>query len=92
MDSSVSHTHGEQECSAYNLGNFLRHLALPRELKQWSLTMLRNKLIKIGAKVIHHARYVTFHLAEVAVSRRLYGAILERVRRFATLSPRAAPT
>ena len=77
MDSSVSPTHGEQECSAYNLGNFLRHLALPREVKQWSLTMLRNKLIKIGAKVIRHARYVT---------------ILERVRRFATLSPRAAPT
>ena len=52
---------------------------------------LRDKLIKIGAKVIHHARYVTFQLAEVAVPRRLYRAILERIRRFAALSPRAAP-
>ncbi|MFQ5974149.1 MAG: IS1380 family transposase [Alphaproteobacteria bacterium] len=76
---------------AYNLGNFLRRLALPPSVKQWSLTTLRDKLIKIGAKVVHHARYVTFQLAEVAVPRRLYRAILERIRRFAALSPRAAP-
>ncbi len=53
----------------YNLGNFLRRLALPTSVKQWSLTTLRDKLIKIGAKVVHHARYVSFQLAEVAVSR-----------------------
>ncbi len=76
---------------AYNLGNFLRRLALPPSVKQWSLTTLRDKLIKIGAKVVHHARYVTFQLAEVAVPRRLYRAILERIRRFAALSARAAP-
>ncbi len=76
---------------AYNLGNFLRRLALPPSEKQWSLTTLRDKLIKIGAKVVHHARYVTFQLAEVAVPRRLYLAILERIRRFAALSARAAP-
>jgi hypothetical protein len=35
----------------------------------WSLTSLREKLIKIGAKVISHGRYVTFQLAEVTVSR-----------------------
>ena len=71
-----------------NLGNFLRRLALPPCVKQWSLTTLRDKLIKIGAKVVHHARYVTFQLAEVAVSRRLYRAILERIRRFAVLLDR----
>ena len=76
---------------AYNLGNFLRRLALPPSVKQWSLTTLRDKLIKIGAKVVHHARYVTFQLAEVAVPRRLYRAILERIRRFAALPPRASP-
>ncbi len=58
---------------------------------RWSLTTLRNKLIKIGAKVVHHALYVTFQLAEVAAPRLLYCAILERLRRFAALSPRAAP-
>jgi len=61
---------------AYNLGNFLRRLALPRSVKHWSLTTLREKLIKIGAKVIRHARYVVFQMAEVAVPRRLFQTIL----------------
>jgi hypothetical protein len=56
---------------AYNLGNFLRRLALPRGLK-WTMTTLREKLVKIGAKVVRSARYVTFQLAEVAVSRELF--------------------
>jgi len=66
---------------AYNLGNFLRRLALPRSVKHWSLTTLREKLIKIGAKVVTHARYVIFQMTEVAVPRRLFQAILERIRR-----------
>jgi hypothetical protein len=76
---------------AYNLGNFLRRFALPASVKHWTLTTLRDKLIKIGAKVVRHARYVTFQLAEVAVPRQLYRAILERIRRFAGRPPRAAP-
>ena len=66
---------------AYNLGNFLRRLALPRSVQHWSLTTLREKLIKIGAKVVTHARYVIFQMAEVAVPRRLFQAILDRIRR-----------
>jgi len=66
---------------AYNLGNFLRRLALPRSVKHWSLTTLREKLIKIGAKVVTHARYVVFQMAEVAIPRWLFRAILERIRR-----------
>ena len=54
---------------AYNLANFLRRLALPRDVKHWSLTTLREKLVKIGAKVTRHSKYVTFQLAEVAVTR-----------------------
>jgi hypothetical protein len=69
---------------AYNLGNFLRTLALPKSVKQWSLTTLREKLIKIGAKVVRHARYVTFQMAEVAVPRKLFAAILERIARLRT--------
>ena len=64
---------------AYNLGNFLRRLALPKSVKEWSLTTLREKLIKIGAKVVRHSRYVVFQMAEVAVSRRLFVEILYRV-------------
>jgi len=55
---------------AYNLANFLRRLALPQDFEHWSLTTLREKLVKIGAKVTRHAKYVTFQLAEVAVPRR----------------------
>jgi len=45
---------------AYNLGNFLRTLATPEPIKDWSLTSLKDKLIKIGAKVVSHGRYVAF--------------------------------
>lgn len=65
-----------------NLGNFLRRLALPRYVKHWSLTTLREKLIKIGAKVVRHAKYVTFQMAEVAVPRDFLAAILERIQSF----------
>ena len=52
---------------------------MPRSVKHWSLTTLREKLIKIGAKVVRHAKYVTFQMAEVAVPRELFVAILERI-------------
>ncbi len=61
---------------AYNLANFLRTLALPKEVEHWSLTTLREKLIKIGVKVVRHGRYVTFQLAEVAIPRTLFAEIL----------------
>jgi len=57
---------------AYNLGNFLRTLALPEGIKQWSLTSLREKIVKIGAKVVRHGRYVIFQMAEVARCRGNY--------------------
>ena len=63
-----------------DLGNFLRRLALPRSVQHWSLTRLREKLINIGAKVVAHCRHVFFQMAEVAVPKRLFRAILERVR------------
>ena len=75
---------------AYNLSNFLRRLALPRDVEHWSLTTLREKLVKIGAKVTRHAKYVTFQLAEVAVPRRLFAAILDRIVRLAIPPPRVA--
>jgi len=66
---------------AYNLGNFMRTLAMPRTAEPWSLTSLREKLIKIGAKVVSHGRYVTFQLAEVAVSRQMFADILMLIAR-----------
>ncbi len=61
---------------AYNLSNFLRTLALSEAVEHWSLTTLREKLIKIGAKVVRHGRYITFQLAEVAIPRSLFANIL----------------
>jgi hypothetical protein len=66
---------------AYNLANFMRTLALPRAMAHWSLTTLREKLVKIGAKMVRHGRYVTFQMAEVAVSRQMFGQILARIAR-----------
>ena len=51
------------------------------------LTTLREKLIKIGAKVVRHSKYVTFQMAEVAVPRELFAAILERIQRFGVPPP-----
>ena len=64
---------------AYNLENFMRTLVWPREVEHWSLTKLREKLVKIGAKVVHHGRYVTFQLAEVVVSKNLFRKILDLI-------------
>ncbi|MBV9750637.1 MAG: transposase [Acetobacteraceae bacterium] len=76
-----------QEELACNLTEFLRTRALPDEAAQWLLTTLRGKLVKIGAKVIHHGRCVAFQLAEVAVPRHLFGTILSLIARL-----RAPPT
>src|SRR5271170_6433491 len=80
--------HGRNLLLAYNMGNFLRQAVLPRSVRHWSLTTLREKLIKIGAKVVRHSRQVIFQMAEVAVPRELFQTILERIGRLR--SPAAA--
>lgn len=76
---------------AYNLGNFLRRLALPERIKEWSLRTLKEKLIKIGAKVVKHSRYVIFQMAEAMVPKALFREILEHISRLRMVvsSPRA---
>jgi hypothetical protein len=66
--------------AARQAGNDARHC---------SLTTLREKLIKIGAKVVTDARYVIFQMAEAAVPKRLFRAILDRIRRLRL--PEAVP-
>src|SRR5262249_37980335 len=63
---------------AYTLANAPRQLALPRSIRSGNLTTLREKLVKIGAKVVAHAKYVVLQLAEVAVPRQLFAGIRER--------------
>jgi hypothetical protein len=66
---------------AYNLGNFLRQLVLPKPIRSWALRTLREKLVKIGAKVVSHAKYVVFQLAEVAVPRPVFAAMMKLIGR-----------
>jgi|TARA_B100000959_G_C14956899_1_gene614128 hypothetical protein len=54
----------------------MRTVVLPKEAEHLSLTTLREKLVKIGTKVVSHGRYATFKLAEVAVPRELFPKIL----------------
>jgi hypothetical protein len=65
-----------------------RTLALPEEVEHWSLTTLREKLVKIGARIVRHGRYVVFQLAEVAVPHSLFASILRRID---DLRPRSPP-
>ena len=58
-----------------------RTLAFPKGVERWSQTTLREKLVKIGAKVICHGRDVTFQLAGVAIPRTLFTDILRRIDR-----------
>ena len=70
---------------AYNLGNFLSRFALPSKVSHWSLRSIQLKLIKIGAKVISHARRTVFQMAEVAVPGELFEELLGRIRSLATV-------
>ena len=69
---------------AYNLGNFLRRLCLPKAVKHWSLRSVQVKLIKMGGRLVRHARRLIFQLSEVSVPGRLFQRVLERIGR---LSP-----
>lgn len=57
---------------AYNLGNFLRRLALPKSVCHWSLLSLLVKLVKIGAKVVRSERYTYFQMAEAPCPENCY--------------------
>jgi Transposase DDE domain group 1 len=74
--------HPDAECPLWGQAR------LPEAVAQWSLTSLREKLIKIGAKVVRHARYAVFQMAEVAVPRELFEQILRLID---GLRPRPAP-
>ena len=61
---------------AYNLANFLRTLGTPAEIERWSLTSLRERLIKTGARLVRHARYAVFQFAEAALPRQVFAGIV----------------
>jgi len=64
---------------AYNLANFLWTLTTPEEIERWSLTSLRERLTKTGVRLVRHGRYAIFQMAEAAVQRRVFAAILSMI-------------
>ncbi len=79
LDSTEIPVYGEQEQSAYNLGNLWRRLVLPRRIGNWSLTSLQQRLVKTGGRLVKHARYYWLLLAESHLTRSLFGAIVRRI-------------
>ena len=73
----------------YNLGNFMRRFALPREVSHWSLSSIQLKLIKIGAKIISHSRMTVFQMADVAIPEKLFQSMLSRIHRLGRVCARA---
>ena len=72
---------------AYNFANFLRTLALPEEVKQWWLTTLRDRLVKIGARIVRRGRSIAFRMAEAAVPGVLFQEILAAITALRPLPP-----
>jgi len=66
---------------AFNLANFLRTLATPETVATWSLTSLRERLIKTGARLVRHARYAVFQFAEAALPREVFAGVLDLINR-----------
>ena len=66
-----------------SLAGPVRQVEIAKSIRHWSLTTLKEKLVKIGAKVVRHSRYVIFQLAEVSVPRQLFAAILGRIQQLA---------
>jgi hypothetical protein len=64
---------------AYNLGNLWRQLAVPKRIDTWSLTSLQQRLMKTGGRLVKHARYYWLLLAEGHLTRRVFGAIVQRL-------------
>jgi len=79
---NVSHHEGDANLPlAYNLGNFVRRLALPEAIKHWSWRSMQTRLINIGGRLVRHARRLVFQLAEVIVTRDVFQEMLERISR-----------
>ena len=75
-------TRGVFSCTPWHTtwANFLRTLALPDGVGHWSLTTLRERAgSRLERQVVRHRRYITFQMAEVAVSRGLFRKILRLI-------------
>ncbi|MBA7523286.1 hypothetical protein ES705_15410 [subsurface metagenome] len=68
-------------CYGLQLEQLPARLVLQKKIKHWSLRSLLVKLIKSGAKIVRHSRYIMFKMAEVTIDKRLFAEILSRIER-----------
>jgi len=66
---------------AYNLFNWFRRLALPKELRKHMVDTIRLKLFKVAARVVRSARYVIFKLCSSCPYKSAIYETLENIRR-----------
>ena len=66
--------------ASLNLGNLWRRLVLPLRVGNWSLTSLQQRLVKAGGRLVKHARHCWLLLAEGDLTRRLFGAMVRRIK------------
>lgn len=71
-----------------DLDNFPRTLGTPGPIASGPLTMLKEKLIKIGAKSMGRARHVAFQMAEVAIPQKQFANILRLITELRRRPPR----
>jgi len=64
---------------AYNLANFLRSLVTPETIEKWSLTSLRERLIKTATRLVRHGRYAVFQMAAAALPRKVFAGVLNLI-------------
>jgi Transposase DDE domain group 1 len=84
---TLRHNTGSNFTCSPTISPTSRRLALPERVEHWSQTTLREKLVKIGARIVRHGRYVVFQLAEVAVPRAQFAEILRRIDGLRLRSP-----
>ena len=79
MKSNANEVRLQLHALAYNLANFLRTLATPEVIETWSLTSLRERLIKTGARLVRHGRYAIFQMAAAALPRKVFAGVLDLI-------------
>lgn len=60
-----------------------KKVVLPKWIEKWSLTSLRQRLVKTGGRLVKHGRYYWLMLAESHLTRRLFGSMVRRIEALA---------
>lgn len=70
---------------AYNFNNWFRRLCMSKDIKSFRMETIRNKVIKVAAKVVHHARKITFKLCSSYPYKDFFNSIIERLKQLPLL-------